>query len=57
MNTKIKNENKLRYSTPTISRIKLDNEISLALESSPPAGPEETLLPRYLNNDPFKQLA
>lgn len=56
MNTIIDNENKLLYTAPIIESIKLDNDISLALESSPPIGPEETLLPRYLNNDPFKQL-
>jgi hypothetical protein len=44
------------YSTPCIDLIILDNEISLALESSPPAGPEETStnLPFNFNNNPFK---
>jgi hypothetical protein len=44
------------YLNPTIELIKLDNEISLALESSPPAGPKEASLstPEYFNNDPFK---
>lgn len=44
-----------RYSTPQIEQILLDNEISLALESAPPAGPDETnLSPEYLKNDPFE---
>ncbi len=44
------------YSTPRIEIIVLDNEISLALESSPPVGPEETStnLPFNFNNNPFK---
>lgn len=47
-------ENRL-YVSPIIERIKLDNEISLALES-PPVGPDEGYLkiPEYFNNDPFK---
>jgi len=48
-------ENRL-YVSPIIERIKLDNEISLALES-PPVGPDEGYLktPEYFNNDPFKK--
>lgn len=44
------------YTSPRIELIILDNEISLALESSPPAGPEETStnLPFNFNNNPFK---
>jgi hypothetical protein len=44
------------YKNPAIKLIKLDNEISLALQSEPPLGPGEgTLLaPEYMNNDPFK---
>jgi hypothetical protein len=34
--------NKKSYVAPQIELIKLDNEISLALESTPPAGPSET---------------
>jgi len=34
---------KKKYITPRIEWIQLDNEISLALESNPPAGPEEVL--------------
>jgi len=45
-------ETKKKYTSPAIELIKLDNEISLALESAPPAGPSETL-----NNfqSPFKE--
>jgi len=55
-----KNTQKLTYSPPQIERIKLDNEISLALESTPPFGPFESgnlgsSAPEYFNNDPFKQ--
>jgi hypothetical protein len=32
-----------KYISPRIEWIPLDNEISLALESSPPVGPSETL--------------
>lgn len=44
------------YSYPKVERIKLDNEISLILESTPPDGPGEsfTSAPEYFNNDPFK---
>ena len=44
------------YNTPEIVCIELDNEISLALESSPPAGPDEGYLntQEYFNNDLFK---
>ena len=44
------------YIEPSIERIVLDAEISLALESNPPA--PETLnrfhAPEYFNNDPFQ---
>lgn len=42
------------YTQPKIECVKLDNEISLALES-PPAGPDEVLnnVPDHFNN-PFK---
>jgi hypothetical protein len=47
---------KKKYIAPKIEWIPLDNEISLALESNPPAGPDETSLSHELfNNDPFKQ--
>ena len=56
MNTKIENTAKRSYKLPQIERIKLDNEISLAMESNPPSGPGELLgnIPEHLNNDPFK---
>ena len=47
---------KLTYSSPQITNIKLDNEISLTLDSTTPAsGPgEQGYIPEYFNNDPFK---
>ena len=47
---------KLTYIVPQIERIKLDNDISLALESDPPAFPGEgtSKAPEYLNQNPFK---
>ncbi len=47
---------KKKYKAPEIVKIELDNEISLALESEPPIGPEEgaKLTPEYLKNDPFR---
>ena len=51
-----KNNNKLEYTQPFIKRIKIDNEISLVLESTPPSGPRESsrVHPEYFNNDPYK---
>lgn len=57
MNTINNNGNKITYTTPKIECVKLDNEISLALESSPPEGPDETRLLYDFNNDPYKQLS
>jgi hypothetical protein len=47
---------KKKYIKPRIEWIPLDNEISLALESTPPLGPGEgaSLAPEYMNNDPFR---
>ena len=46
---------KRAYTAPMIEHVKLDNEISLILESSPPTGPFEVKnAPEYFNNDPFK---
>lgn len=47
---------KQTYKAPSIKQIKLDNEISLALESTPPTGPDESYnkVPDYFNNDHFK---
>lgn len=43
------------YVTPFIESIRLDNEISLSLESSPPEGPLESLDNiEFYNNDPMK---
>jgi hypothetical protein len=49
-------KSKSPYISPDIRMIKLDNEISLQLESAPPEGPQETseITPEYFNNDPFK---
>jgi len=53
---KTENKDSRLYVSPMIERVKLDNEISLVLESSPPAGPDEGYLktPEYINIDPFK---
>jgi len=46
-------ETKKKYIAPEIELVELDNEISLALESTaPPAGPSETL---NSIQSPFKQ--
>ena len=47
---------KRKYINPEIELIRLDNEISLALESDPMGGPDETFLmkPDFIQNDPFK---
>jgi len=45
-------ETKKKYTKPRIEIIFLDNEISLALESAPPVGPDETF--NSVQN-PFKQ--
>ena len=44
------------YTAPKIEQVKLDNEISLILESDPPEGPNHGSLmtPEYFDNDPFK---
>lgn len=56
MNSTNKITEKRSYFPPIVDKIELDNEISLALESSPPIGPDEGayLSPDYLENDPFK---
>jgi hypothetical protein len=47
---------KKKYIKPRIEWIPLDNEISLALASAPPSGPNEgaMLSPEYIKIDPFK---
>jgi hypothetical protein len=51
------NIEKREYSAPLIERIQLDNEISLALESTPsdvpPLGPGGFGQAEHFNNDPF----
>ena len=56
MNTTIATSGKKPYNTPRIERIKLDNEISLVLESGSPDGEPGwvTKAPEHFNNDPFK---
>ena len=56
MKSNIEILNKRTYSSPKIEQIKLDNEISLALQSTPPTAPGEptSATPDYFNNDPFK---
>ena len=56
MRTSEKTTEKRMYNSPEIVCVELDNEISLALESTPPVGPGEgaSLAPEYMNNDPFK---
>ena len=49
-------ETKKKYLAPQVQLIALDNEISLALQSSPPDGPGETMnynIESDINN-PFK---
>ena len=56
MNTTIENLNKRAYFSPRIERVKLDNEISLVLESAQPdTEPTFSKIPEYFNNDPFKK--
>ena len=56
MNIYNRNLDKRTYSQPQIERVKLDNDISLVLDSTPPTGPgdEFVIAPEYFNNDPFK---
>jgi len=41
--------NSLPYKSPEIALVKLDSEISLILESTPPAGPEEGISENMLS--------
>ena len=58
MRINIEISEKKAYFSPQIERISLDNEISLALESTPAPGPGEPgyvgYAPEQMNNDPFK---
>ncbi len=49
-------ETKKKYKAPRIELIPLDSEISLALESSPPAGPGEvaSISPEFIDIDPYR---
>jgi len=52
----MQNKEKRSYRTPSIEVVRLDNEISLALESTPPIGPDEEarlMIPEHYNNNPF----
>ena len=50
-----KKSEKKNYISPVIELIKLDNEISLILESQPPIGPEEIVQITQFNQiNPFK---
>jgi hypothetical protein len=52
---------KKKYIIPTIELIILDNEISLALNSTPPEGPEETTFLKnsnnFINNNPYNNFS
>jgi len=56
MRTQIENNIRKTYIVPQIEQIRLDNEISLALESDPPIyeTSNHSNVPEYLNNDPFR---
>lgn len=56
MHTKADHSEKKSYLTPSIEIVKLDKEISLAMESDAPAGPGEGKMepPKHINNDPYK---
>jgi hypothetical protein len=57
MNRKKNNTQKRLYICPQINQIRLDNEISLALESTPPEGPDELglITPEHFNTNPFEK--
>lgn len=48
------NTNKSEYVIPKIEVIKIDNEISLSLESDAPFGPGESYNQIQIKQDPFK---
>lgn len=45
---------KKTYNLPQIMKVELDNEISLALESTPVVGPRESLVQDINSDNPFK---
>lgn len=55
MNTTEQNSGKRVYISPALERVRLDNGISLALQSGPPIGPDEVRAPKpeFMNNDPY----
>ena len=54
MRTKENITEKRIYLHPEITCIELDNEISLALESNPPLGPDEVV--QSTQSNPFKDI-
>jgi len=57
MKTNIESKKRKSYSSPQIEQIRLDNEISLALESLVPDGEPNWMESREsYNNDPFNTL-
>ena len=58
MNSNNKITEKRSYFPPIVEKIELDNEISLALESSPPVGPDEVIngATDYFNCNPYQNL-
>lgn len=56
MKTKRKKNKQIReYVKPEIEIIKIDNEISLSLDSNPPIGPDEKLFISGSHTDPYKE--
>lgn len=53
MKTQQEDTSKREYNFPLIECIKLDNEISLQLASSPPIFPGEDLVQNHSDNNPF----
>jgi len=51
---KIVKENKRNYTIPQITRIKLDKEISLVMQSDAPGDPGGSLQPDHFSINPFK---
>jgi len=51
-------EHKKQYIEPQIELVRLDNDISLALESTPPEGPLEYgyNTPEFFNNNPIQNV-
>lgn len=46
---------KRKYTRPGITLVKLDNEISMIMQTTPPVDPDEVYIrPDHFTNDPFK---